>query len=199
MDWRSVVVLTVTLSLATGFALVGLLTRGDPNKWFGEGKPGTLLSVAWLIWAGVESLLAGVSLRRTGLRLGWCVFGLLLFAAAADDMLKAHERLDLWLNGLLGWDPDGEGDFLDDVLVMGYVVPSTLIVVFLMRNYALRLVGLMWNLALAGVFFCMMVALDIVDVLGWLEESCKLTAGALIINGVRSARRSRLHRRLAAA
>lgn len=197
MDWRSVVVLSITVTLVAAFALVGLVARSDPDKWFGEGKPGTLLSVAWLIWAGALSVGAGLSLRRGGLRLGWCVFGALLILAAADDMLKIHERLDVWVNGLLGWDPDGNGDVLDDLLVLGYAVPGVVIVAVAMRRYALRLPGLMWNLALAGMFFGIMVVLDMTELADWLEEGCKLIAGALIINGVRSARRSPLHARLA--
>lgn len=195
-DWRSLVVLTITLALFSAFVLVGVLARSDPDKWFGEGKPGTLLSVAWLTWAGVVSVGAGLSLKRAGLRLGWCVFGLLLMVAAADDMLKLHEQLDLWLNGMLGWDPEGRGDVLDDLLVAGYVIPGGLIVAVMMRSYALRLPGLMWNLAFAGVFFGAMVVLDMTELADWLEEGCKLVAGALIINGVRSARRSPLHARL---
>lgn len=196
IDWRSIVVLSITVTLAAAFAMAGLVARDDPNKWFGEGKPGTLLAVAWLIWAGVESVRAGLSLERGGIRRGWLLFGALLIVAAADDMFKGHERLDVWLNLQLGWDPDGAGDILDDLLVIAYVIPSALVIVMLLRSYALRLPGLMWNLALGSVFFTAMAAIDIIDVLGWLEESCKLIAGAFIINAVRSAGRSPLHRRL---
>jgi FtsH-binding integral membrane protein len=191
-----VVLLFVTLTLVAAFALVGLVSRWDPDKWFGEGKPGTLLSVGLLGWAGVASISAGLSLGSGRLRLAWSVFGALLITAAADDMVKIHERLDVWLNGLLGWDPEGPADVLDDLLVLGYAIAGVLVVAVLMRRYALRLPGLMWNLVIAGAVFGVMVVLDVAEGADWLEESGKVVAAAIIVNGVRAARRSPLHARL---
>jgi hypothetical protein len=167
-------------------ALAGWAIEGDSGKFFGEGKPGTLLSVLLL---GLSSY-ASMKRARGGLpwrvRMGWVVFGATLALAALDDMFKGHESADKVLNGWLGLDPEGIAGKLDDALVLLYLVPAGCVLLWSWGSYAFEERAMFWRLAISGVWFFLMVAFDVIDRddLQWLEESSKVISGAFIFSAI---------------
>jgi hypothetical protein len=169
--------------LALGWGL-----RRDADKYFGEGKPGTLLSVGFLFAA------AGVCAshyrgwpREATLRRFWLGMSIVLAVAAIDDLSKLHERLDPIINRALGVHPKGRiADRLDDVLVMAYALPAVALA-FLHRNELLRQRWMVLTLAASFVCFLTMSVFDLLHTGNALEDCFKLVAGALIVCALLSA------------
>jgi hypothetical protein len=191
----------VALLISAGWAL-----RGDTYAFFGEHRPGTYLSVGILLASGVRCLRLWRELAARPLRLGWFWLGLLLLFAGLDDLLRLHERADHAVNSLLGTDPNGRGDMIDDLLVAAYALPAVWICGVWLRNYVLRLRWSMWLFATAAVPFVVMVFCDLglaghvaYVIEETLEETSKLYAGALILAAVQAVAEDPLHRRLARA
>lgn len=173
-------------NVGVGLLLVvyGVVTHQDSGKLFGEGKPGTLISVLMLALAAFAAIRRAISDLPRTIRIGWATFGCSLALASADDMFKLHETLDHAINARLGLDPDGIADRLDDVIVMMYAVPAVLVAMWSWRRYAFTTPGLLPRLFVAGIFFAAMVLLDVLDCWYAVEELCKIVAAALIFSAV---------------
>jgi hypothetical protein len=161
---------------------VGIEFYEDPDKWFGEKKPGTLWSVGLLAASGVVCL----QMRKCcppAMRGFWLFSGLLLCLAGLDDLVRIHERMDRLVHAILGWDPnDSVTDHLDDVLVLSYLIPAGWLWFRHRRDvFQMRLTMQLFGLAI--VAFVAMVAADMLGGIEWLEESFKIVAGALILCG----------------
>ena len=166
--------------LCGAFAGVGLAFRGDPNKLFGEGKPGTLLSVLMLAlsaWASGKRALGTLPPR---IRLGWGILGSALAIAALDDMFKVHERLDVLINGWLGLDPEGFATRLDDIIVLMYAAPAGVAGIWAWRRYLFETPLLLARFIVAGVLFGAMIVCDLTRAFESLEESCKVMSATFI-------------------
>jgi len=185
--WRIVL---LNIVLCTVFIAIGLIFSGDPNKMFGEGKPGTLLSVLMLGLSSFASFKRATGPLPRPIRLGWAIFSVSLAIAALDDMFKLHEALDVVINEWLGFDPDGIATKLDDLLVMLYAVPALLVMLWVWRSYAFQTPGLVLRFGIAGVFFVGMVILDLIGRPQTAEETCKVLAGSFIFAGVVGAPRT---------
>lgn len=177
-------VVLLNACLCVLFIAIGLATNGDASRMFGEGKPGTLLSVLMLALASFASFKRAFGTLARPIRVGWAIFGVSLALAAVDDMFKLHEMLDVVINGWLGLDPDGFATKLDDLLVLLYAVPAMLVTLWVWRSYAFETPGLVLRFGIAGVFFVGMVVLDMADRLQTAEETCKVMAGSFIFAGV---------------
>lgn len=177
-------VVPLNVGLCGVFVAIGLVSNGDPSRMFGEGKPGTLLSVLMLGLASFASFKRAIGTLARSIRVGWAIFGLSLALAAVDDMFKLHEALDVVINEWLGLDPEGWATKLDDVLVMMYAAPAMLVTLWVWRSYAFRTPGLIVRFGIAGVFFVGMVVLDMAECWQTMEETCKVVAGTFIFAGV---------------
>lgn len=170
------------------FAAVGWFQSGQPGRQFGEGRIGTLVSVGLLAASGLVALKASFLPAARSMRKFWWLFATLLLFAAADDMFKVHERLDVALNRLMGTDPeDPVFDRIDDVIVLAYAGLGCGTLGLL---YIHRLLALNWMVrffVLGGMFFLAMVGADMLRIGTAIEESLKLLAGACIFSGVAAA------------
>ena len=170
------------------FAAVGWIQSGQPGRQFGEGRIGTLLSVGVLAASGLVALKVSFLPAARSMRKFWCVFASLLLFAAADDMFKLHEQLDVVINRALGTDPDDPVfDRIDDVIVLAY---AALGCGTLGLMYMRRLLALIWMVRFfiaGGLCFLAMVAGDMLRIGTAIEESLKLLAGAWIFSGVAAA------------
>lgn len=179
-------IVPLSVGVCVLFAVAGLVAEGDSGKFFGEGKPGTLLSVLLLglsAYASFKRARGGLPRR---VRIGWLVFGVSLALAALDDMFKGHENADKMINGWLGLDPDGIAGKLDDILVLLYVIPAAVVMAWSWRSFFFREVTFFWRMMVAGLFFLSMVVFDIIDRdhLQWIEESSKVISGAFIFAAI---------------
>lgn len=189
------------LLISTTFACAALITIGhldgnQPGKLFGEGKPGTLLSVGLL---AASALLCHTLYRRLAPLSHahvWLALAFLFLLTALDDLFKFHEKLDALLLSTLGFDTEGRLDSLDDILVALYAVPAALLVLTSARNYFLRLRWTVLILAAACILFAGMVAIDMIAEHDAGEETVKLLAAALIFAGVAAAEHAPLNQRL---
>lgn len=177
---------------------VGLIDNGDASKWFGEGKPGTLLPVGLLVVSGVVGLKLALGSRlaererwrvvagRASWRWGWALLGVALIVAGCDDMFRWHENLDLWLHARFDADPTGFSDVLDDLFVVGYVAPAG-VATWLLRRFLARSSATLQCWAAAFVGFAAMVVLDISEAHAALEEIAKNVAAAFLFVGIAAA------------
>ncbi len=202
------VLLGAVIGLCLLLGAIGLIARGNPSKLFGEGKPGTLISVGLLGTAAFFAWRVAVRLGPVRFARLWTTLAICLAVAAIDDMFKLHERADETILAALGADPEGPLDFLDGLLVLAYLLP---IAVALVRGWR-PLLTMVWTLrafALAGAAFLAMVALDIGDdlfvrgdhdeqIVEFLEESAKALAGAALLLATVAALEEPLVERLAA-
>ncbi len=177
-------ILIANVGIGLLLMVYGVAAHDDAGKLFGEGKPGTLLSVLMLALGALASARRAMSDLPRSVRIGWAIFGCSLALASADDMFKLHETLDHAINTRLGLDPDGFADRLDDVLVVMYALPAMLVVLWSWRRFAFATPGLFPRLFVAGVFFSLMVLLDVLDRWYAAEELCKIIAAALIFSAV---------------
>lgn len=172
----------IPISIAL-FVAIGLIFSGDPGKMFGEGKPGTILSVMLLGIAGVSSLQLWHRLKPLPQARIWLVMGVVFVTTSLDDMFKLHENLDDTLAARFGYDPEGPLDAIDDILVALYILPA----MYLVARGWRQLLRLRWCVRLfsaAFVFFAVMVLIDMFEAHHTAEESIKLIAGALIFLAV---------------
>lgn len=164
------------LAAATGWA-----TRGDAGKHFGEGKVITLASVGVLAVSALCCLWNAARLPGGLRRAGWAILGALLGTASLDDLWKLHERMEEWLAG--GRIPHG----MDDLLLLWYPVGAGAAFGVLLRREIVSQPVMICRLGLAGLLFGTMVAMDALHGPAWIEDSFKLTAGAIILATVRAA------------
>lgn len=170
------------------FALIGWFQSGQTGRQFGEGRIGTLTSVLVLAGSGVVALRISALPSARGFRWFWLVFASLLLFAAADDMFKIHEQLDVVVNRALGADPeDPRFDRLDDLIVVLYAGLGCGGLGLLYKRQLLELRWMARFLAVGGVLFTAMVACDTLHLGIALEESLKLLSGAFIFTGIAAA------------
>ncbi|MEM8613822.1 MAG: hypothetical protein AAGF93_17485 [Cyanobacteria bacterium P01_H01_bin.105] len=198
----------LTILLTVNVIVVGLsiwagISEGDLRTYFDEESFITWLSTFQLLAIAIVS--AGLYILRSRQRWSWrspAIVWLLIalgFAfLAADEFYEYHERLDIWLHGLLGIEETGLTDRTDDVIVGLYGVIAAGIA-YRYRHEIKRyrnILPLLWS-GFAVLF--VMVFLDILtnrpDILSFmlgldtalpvrnalevLEEFCKLTVGSL--------------------
>jgi hypothetical protein len=183
-DWpaRAAAVIGLSLLMIVLCIWVGARFHADPDYWFGEKKPGTFWSVGLLVASGTVCL----RIRKicpAAMRGFWLFSGLLLCFTALDDLVGIHERTDRMIHALLGWNPDDPlTDHIDDVLVLGYILPAGWLW-FTHRREIVQLRLMVQMFVVAAVFFLGTVAVDMLLPLEWLEESLKIVAAALILCG----------------
>lgn len=154
----------------------------DANEHFGERSLGTYFSTGLLITAAVVCGQIRGSIKHTAFANFWLVAMIGYSLLAADELLRIHERLDEWFHLAFSLDPeDPLTDHLDDAIVALY----PLIALGFAWKFRVQLLALKWLvlfMALATVFFAVMVVLDVVSHKQWAEESAKLcTAGTMVL------------------
>jgi len=158
----AIVVLAITAGVFTLCIAVGLGFRGDPGKWFGEGKPGTLLPATLLMLSGLLAL--KLASRWTGGQrrravLGWLIMGAAFAVAGLDDGLKLHERVDDWIWLWLTERKPQKGNSLDAALVLAYALPA-LLAAGLLARWLCRCPGALKSWSVAAACFFAMVLCD---------------------------------------
>ena len=185
-DWLRVagfVMLGNAITIVTCL-VISRLAYGNYHRLFGEKHLGTLVSVGVLVASGVVCLKIAKQLPLARVRRFWKAFGVLLCIAAADDLLRLHEKLDKWLHALFGWNAnDRLTDHIDDALVFAYVLPA----VYLAWRHRLVLAQaalMVQVLGVAAVLFIVHLAIDVFGLGKAIEESFKQTAGCCILLAV---------------
>ena len=170
-------------------ALAGWLTRRDPGRYFGEQRPGTLLS-AGLLFACAETcrrihaLPGAASFGRF-----WAAHAVLFAYLALDELLRVHERLDKLIHWLLGLNARNRiSDHLDDLILIAYAAFAAALW-FRARRLLLRLPWTLLTMAAGFVLFAAMLAVDIAAQTKAVEDGLKLVAGATILSAFLAARR----------
>jgi len=126
-DWRpcrrfgiAATAFLVVVAITAALALHGL-SVGDSDRWFHEGKWGTILNTVTLGVAAFFAFREAEWFPDEGVQPFWIGCGVLLAIASADDMLKIHEHVDRWIHGLLALERRGlKVSGLDDYLVLVY-------------------------------------------------------------------------------
>jgi len=170
----SAVLVTLTIS-------AGVMWHGNPARYFGERKFGTYLSFITLMTAAVVSGLIARRLGRAPSRRFWVTAAVLFAWVACDDLFVFHERADKLIHALLGWDPDDAiTDAGDDLIVAVYGVFAA----WQAYRHRQHLLRLRWMVLTMGVAFAVFCAMVVYDVMHWskvIEDTCKVTAGTLIV------------------
>jgi hypothetical protein len=170
------------LTLLGALIVWGYLQHDWPAYYLQDDQPGTWLSGGGLWIAGLLLILK--SIRSVGSRRWfWFLGGLTLLVAAGDDMLRWHERFEIWAHAQLGADVKHPvTGRLNDVLVMGYGMLA-LWYSWRHRRCLLAAPAAVVCFALAGPFFALMVLLDFARASQTVEESAKTLAVLLILVG----------------
>lgn len=92
----------------------------------------------------------------------WRILAIGFWFLALDELFQIHENLDLTFHAIVGWDPNGPTDCLDDLIVVCYGIFGV-VMLLLYRKELLRYT-LAWPY-LAGAALCSvgMVAFDLVS------------------------------------
>lgn len=177
-------------------AIAGFVRKGNPVRYFGDFRWGTLLSAGLLLLGAIAAVRNWRALRGTLVAPAWLALGCGLGAAMLDDALALHERVDLLINQTLGWNAAGDGDFIDDALILLYaLIIGSIMWVYGARCFA-RQRALVWCWGAAFGFYTVMVVLDFMDRFQTVEESSKILAAACIYCGARAVRGDPLFERL---
>ncbi len=211
----SIAILVIGCTLLAVLLALGYVHHEWPAYYLDDDQPGTWLTVG-VLWTSATILILK-SLRLGGWmgegRL-WLLMGVTLLLAALDDLLRWHERIDLWLHALFDADPRHPvTDRIDDTIVACYGV---LALWYLWRNrdQLLELPWMMISFTIGGGLFALMVVFDAGHLSQSIEDSLKTVATLFILIGclaavlspsqdthVRETRRmspARLHRRMSA-
>ena len=187
---RRVALLLVGVLVAAGvIALAGWLTRGQPGRYFGEQRPGTLLS-AGLLLASAE-VCRRIHGRGVSAAFGafWLVHAGLFAYLGLDELLRIHERLDRSIHKLFGLHHRNPvTDHLDDLIILGYAAFAAALW-YRRRWVLLRLPWTVLTMTAAFVAFAAMMAVDLTAEVKAVEDTIKLVAGALILGAFLAARR----------
>ena len=187
---RSTALLVVAvLALAAVIAWAGWLTRGDPDRYFGEQRPGTLLS-AGLLFASAETCRRLHRTPGAAAAFGrfWIVHAFLFVYLGLDELFRVHERLDRLLHRLGGLDARHRvTDHLDDLIIIAYAAFAAALW-FRRRRQLLRLPWTVLTMVGAFAAFAAMMAVDVAGQVKAVEDSLKLLAGALILSAFLAAR-----------
>lgn len=170
-------------------ALAGWLTRGEPGRYFGERRPGTLLS-AGLLLASAETCrrIHGLP-RAAAFGAFWIVHAGLFAYLGLDELLRIHERLDRSIHQLFGLHHRHPvTDHLDDVIILGYAAFAAALW-YRHRRALLRLPWTVLTMTVAFFAFAAMMAVDLSMEVKAVEDGIKLVAGALILGAFLAARR----------
>ena len=174
---------------AVVFALAGWLLRDDPGKYFGEKRPGTLLSVGLLLASAwtcrqIHRLAAAAPFGRF-----WIVQGFLFLYLAVDELFRVHERLDRLVHSLLGLnDRHPVTDHLDDAIIGLYA----LVAAGLWLSHRVLLIRLRWMVLTMAAAFAAFAAMLVLDVTGGskaVEDGVKIVSCSLIFVAFAAAQR----------
>jgi hypothetical protein len=169
-------------------AWAGWVTRGNPHRYFGEQRPGTLLS------AGLLFACAGTCRRihalpaAAGFGRFWAVHVVFFAYLGLDELLRIHERLDRYAHRLFGLNANHPvTDHLDDLIIMAYAVFAAALW-YRCRRPLLRLPWTVLTMGTAFAAFAAMMAVDLAAEIKAVEDSLKLLAGALVLSALLAAR-----------
>ena len=178
------------LAAAGVVALAGWLTRGDPGRYFGEQRPGTLLS-AGLLAASAETCRRIHRLPAAAALFGrfWVVHAGLFAYLGLDELFRVHERLDRTIHKVLGLHHRHPvTDHLDDAILLGYAAFAAALW-YRRRRALIRLPWTVLTMVAAFAAFAAMMAVDLTAEVKAVEDTIKLLAGALILSAFFAARR----------
>jgi hypothetical protein len=170
-------------------AFAGWALRDDPGKYFGEKKPGTLLSAGLLLASAwtcrlVHHLPAAALFGRF-----WIVQASLFLFLAVDELFRVHERLDRLVHYLLGLnDRHPVTDHLDDAIIGLYALVAAWLW-FRHRALLIRLPWMVLTMAPAFAAFAAMLVLDVAGGSKAVEDGLKIVSCALIFAGFAAAQR----------
>ena len=174
------VALASTVGAVFIIARAGVAWRKGTHSYFEEQKIGTLLSGAVLFGSAV---LCWMTARRSaGPMVNFWLFNCALFALAGfDDLFRLHEKADLWLQRLVGADPNNPAtDHVDDLLVAIYPA-CAMALWYRHRRAVLAFRWMVLTMAAAFVAFAGMAVLDWAERHKAIDESLKLLTGVLIL------------------
>lgn len=197
-----------TLALSALLAMIGYL-EGDIADEFGEGKPGTILSVVLLLALSLVSFKIYLARRAPSANwLGdsyfvWIVIAGGFFFLAMDDALELHEGFDAAFHSFLDVKQTRLSDRVDDLIVGIYILIGAGVVFFYREEFH-RYPSLKRYLAVGFAIVLFQTILDAgsndfvvfrwfgvpwqniplaKDVIGMLEDVAKLLAEAVFLCG----------------
>src|SRR5690606_17174250 len=148
-----------------------------PAYYLDDDQPGTWLTVG-VLWTSATILILK-SLRLGGWmgegRL-WLLMGVTLLLAALDDLLRWHERIDLWLHALFDADPRHPVTVRNDDTFFACYGVLALSYLWRNRDQLLRLAWILISFTIGGALFALMVVFDAGHLSRSIEDSLKIVA-----------------------
>jgi len=104
------------------------------NMWIGKNASDAYSEATLLTWvSGLQLMAAGFFAQQlwtsiqpdrvfswANPRAIWRILAIGFWFLALDDLFQIHENLDLAFHAIVGWDPNGPTDCLDDLIVVCY-------------------------------------------------------------------------------
>ena len=183
----------ITLALIALLWWIGHVRHENVGRYFGEGRPGTTLTVIAFALGGIVAGQTWWLLRPDRFAWFWFAAAVGLIALAIDDQFKGHEAIGDVLTSLVGHGAVPGIDHLDDLVVAAYA-PLAAVIAWPFRRRLLRLRGMIAYLAVGFAFFVLMALWDLrlsesyrLDPYA-MEESFKLLSAVSIMVAMMSAK-----------